>query len=792
MTTCLDLERSFALYKNWIEKYRYHLKIIKKDQELIVKKGFKIFYAVDFYEIHEFCFPYSDIIHKISDYKDEKKRRRLMELQFARSYFFYGAKEKSKVLLPPYAEEITDFFRSNYATLQKYRNDDLKRDTLRILFQDEKIQEIFRELKTKNGSPEEEAKLLTKIARSSSDIIFLLSSGFLEGMHVLSNLYKERVDIDTSEFYRIVDPEPSQIKCYNYDILKKIGCMDNSKLEKLFDRPGKYLQNKRDAKALQYIAELNKHMGKHKQAIFLVSDADYMRKRLKGAITIDIEGEEYDSIRDSETFYVYLVEIRNFGVPEKRNDQIRILEKIKDSLKQFESVSKLSQNISELVDKCEYWKKENKSCMLCESNSKDKCPFFEEINDIDERLRKIEELRNEIENINLMKHIKVVLSPLFSDDKRTFLELESSSYEERLKSVFGSIGELVENKDEFVKILEDRENQLEDQRLRELYNISFDSISVQEPFMNIHDVLFLTSIPFRLLISERELNERFRDIRKKAATCRDEYLETGKISKENKGELNATLRELAQFSRRIEDDRKYIIWQTIFLCNRRFDLIRIWNEHYRSQIESEVMKRECDYLFCLACYFDMPIHRNLFKDLESVCELHIHQGDSDLRFHHMMTLSLLRLFENSPKKEIFGYAREDIVNIFKDKLLNRIETIDEEFQRAIKNNYCYAVAILIDYQDDRTRYKDDIAEIKGIMEDMKANTDEEEWLYSMEDTLGYIYFLISKYSEMKEKMKYARKAKECFENAEELYPPHERSFRIKDLEECGRMLDSLM
>ena len=87
--------------------------------------------------------------------------------------------------------------------------------------------------------------------------------------------------------------------------------------------------------------------------------------------------------------------------------------------------------------------------------------------------------------------------------------------------------------------------------------------------MNIHDVLFLTSIPFRLLISERELNERFRDIRKKAATCRDEYLETGKISKENKGELNATLRELAQFSRRIEDDRKYIIWQTIFLCNRR-------------------------------------------------------------------------------------------------------------------------------------------------------------------------------------------------------------------------------
>ena len=83
MTTCQELKESFDEHKEWIEKYRYYLEILRRDHELIVDKGFSIFFAVDFYDIFEYCFPYGHIIGKESDYKDEERRRRLMELQFS-------------------------------------------------------------------------------------------------------------------------------------------------------------------------------------------------------------------------------------------------------------------------------------------------------------------------------------------------------------------------------------------------------------------------------------------------------------------------------------------------------------------------------------------------------------------------------------------------------------------------------------------------------------------------------------------------------------------------------------
>lgn len=788
MTTCLDLEKNYELHKRWIEKYKYHLEILKKDHELIVKKRFKIFFAVDFYDIYEYCFPYDNILGKLADYKDMEKRRRLMELQFARSFLFYGTETRSKVLLPPYASEVTDFFKSRYYILEKYRNDDLKRDILNILFRDQNVQDILRELEKENGSPREETELLTRITRSSSDIFFLLSSGFLEGLNVLNDLFKKRTDSGKTESYRIVDPEPSEIKCYNYDVRKVIGEMENSEIERMFTRRGKYLQNRRDAKALQYIVELNKRMEGDRQAIFLASNADYMKKIMKNRISIRIKGEEYDPIRDCETLYVYLIEIRDIGFPMGKGDQKKILEKIESSLGEFERFSKLSQHIPALNDKCMHWEEEKKSCNKL--NFEDECPFSTEVEKINESLKKVEELRNEIENINLMKQIDVVLSPLFSEDRRKFLKLEFRDLEDELLAIFEKIRELVEDRDQFVRALEKRENQLEDQTLQELFNVSFDSLSVQEPFTSVNDVLLLIRIPFRLRIHGGKLEAMFKDIRQKAVSCRDQYLETGEFSEKSKRELNESLRELAKFSWSVEDERKYIIWQIVFLCNKRFDLVRIWNKHYKNQVKSREMKRESDYLFCLACYFDIPKNEELFKDLEPVCMNHIEKKEPDLRFYHIFSLALLRLFEDSPIRKRFGYARENLIDIFKDNLMAKIGQVDEEFQIAIKNNYCYAVSLVVSYLENRLEYRDQINEAMEIMREMKDNIKKEEWLYNMEDTLGNIYFLLARYFEEEKKIEYALKAKECFENAEKFYLHHERKMRKKNMRELDRMLEN--
>lgn len=789
MTTCQELKESSDEHKEWIEKYRYHLEILRKDHELIVDKGFSIFFAVDFYDIFEYCFPYGHIIGKESDYKNEGRRSRLMELQFARSFLFYGTETKPIILLPPYAAEATAFFRSTYLTLRKYKDDILKREILKILFQDQKIKDVITEIEKEGKTPKRQEKLLRKISESSSEVFFLLSSGFLEGINVLNDLFKKHEE--NGKTYRVIDPNPGNIKHYR-DILEKTGNMDNSEIEILFrTRRGKYIQNVTDAKALQYVLQLNKLMQEDKQAIFLFSNATYMKKEIKGQVLVNIEGEEYDTLRDLDTLYVYLIEIRDIDTQNKEDVQKEILKKIKKSLAEFNDFNKLSQDIPGLIRKCDFLKEDRP----CSQKSEAQCPFFEEINEINKSLEKVEKLRSNIENINLMKQIDVILSPLFSKDEKTFLKLRFEdhkfpAYEKELLSIFNKIREFHEDSDMFFDELEELENQLEFERLKELFSISSDSLSVQEPFMYRSDPLFLVKMPFRIEIREEKFKKIFSDIRAKAAACRDELLEKNVISEDNRKKLDGSLRELARLSRKIEGEVKYIIWQIIFLCNKRYDLVRIWNEHYRDQMKDKELKRESDYLFCISNYFDMENNEQFFKYFEHVCMNYIGEGDTDLRFYHILSLALLRLFEGSSDGKRYGHTREYLMELFEKKLLCSIDKIDDlEFRRAILNNYCYAISLLVDYEEDKEKYRDNVNEAKETMEKMRKETSEKEWLYHMEDTMGCIYFILAKYLE-KDNRIYARKAKECFGNSERFYSDSERKIREQYLVECEKILGS--
>lgn len=754
MRACNAMVTFVDLYREWIERYRHHLEIIKNDHELIIEKGFEIFFAVDFYDIHRFCFPYSNTFGRISDYKEKIERKKLMELHFARSFLFYGTEQKSKILLPPYVEEFNDFFIHTYSVIERYQNDSLKQEVQRILFQEKVIQDVLRELEGGRKNLKEEIQLLVKITESSSDILFLLSSGFLEGIS------------------------------YNNDVLKEIAHMDNRELEKLFSGRRKYLQNRRDAKALQYVLELNKRMKTDKQVIFLVSSAKYMRYLKKRTYLMDIGGEKYNLIRDLETFYVYLIEVRDIFLNGEIS-QMRTLKQIERSLEEFTYYSRLCRDIPKIIGKCIFWNEKNRVCDKC---AEDECPFSHEIKEINKGVEKVKKLKEEIENINLMKQIDVILSPLFSEDKKRFLRLPSENYEDYLVSIFNRIRELIEDRSRFFRILEELENELEDQRLKELFSISVKSLSIQEPFMSIDDVFFLIKVPFRLHIIEKEFQNIFNNINQKAINCVNNYLSMGRIDKKDNWKLNKSLRELARLSGKVEGDNKYIIWQIVFLCNKRFDLVRIWNEYYRNQIESKEMKRESDYLLCLACYYDILNDRDLFKLLQKVFKDYAQEENHDLRFYYILSLALLRLFENSSKKEIFGYTREDLIDIFESKLIVETDMVDGEFKRTIMNNYCYAVSLMIDYSRGETRYKDRINEIREIMENMKKVTKKWEWQYDMEDTLGYIYFLLAKYFEKDENIEYARKAKDCLESACKFYLPHKERIRSKCMKECDKML----
>ena len=449
----------------------------------------------------------------------------------------------------------------------------------------------------------------------------------------------------------------------------------------------------------------------------------------------------------------------------------------------------MSQDIPGLISKCNFLKEDRP----CSNEREVQCPFFEEINGINRSLEKVERLRDNIENINLMKQIDVILSPLFSKDEKTFLKLRFEdhkypTYEKELLSIFNKIREFQEDSDMFFDELEELENQLEFERLQELFSISSDSLSVQEPFMYGSDPLFLVRMPFRIEIRDEKFKKIFSDIRAKAAACRDEFLEKNMISEDNRKKLDESLRELARLSRKIEDEVKYIIWQIIFLCSKRYDLVRIWNEHYRDQMENKELKRESDYLFCLSSYFDMENNEQFFRYFEPVCMNYIGEGDTDLRFYHILSLALLRLFEGSSDGKRYGHTREYLMDLFEKELICEIDTVDDlEFRRAILNNYCYAITLLVDYEEDKEKYRDKVNEAKETMEKMRKDTSQKEWLYNMEDTMGCIYFILARYLG-KDNLIYARKAKECFDNSERFYSDSERKMREPYLAECERIL----
>lgn len=786
MITCKDLKEKFDIYEEWIEEYKHHLEILKKDHELMADKGFKFFFAVDFYDILNFCFPYGLFIGKKKYYKDEKRRKELMDLQFARSFLFYATEAKPVVLLPPYAREASDFIESTWSELKNLRNDVLKQEILKILFRDEKVQDVIENLRGNIGTREEQRELLEKISESSSSIFFLLSSGFLKGMDVFINLLKKH-KVNNRE-YMLISPDPPNVKSYK-DILEKTP-EENFEIERLFrSRSRKRIQNIRDAKALQYIKELNKSMQENEQVIFLVSNADYMKKKIKGKLSVDIGGVKYDLLRDLETLYVYLIEIRDIVVSNRKPSQKEILNKIKKSLKEFENFSKLSQGIPKLTSECELFKEGRPF----DEHTEDECPFVEEINEINESLEKIGELKNSIENINLMKQIEVILSPLFSVESKTFLDLRFNdrykNYEDELLFIYDKIQKLFEDKKTFYETLDELEGQLEDLRLQEFFSISSDSLSTQRPFANINNPLFLHRLPFRSEIRGEEFKEMFSDIWDKATACRDEYLRTSEVSEENRRKLDESLRKLVRYSRGIEDERKYIVWQIIFLCNKRYDLVRIWNEYYKNQMKNEEMKKESDYLFCLANYFDMENYEGSFRYLYPICKEHIKNRDSDLRFYHILSLALISLFEKSSDKKRFKYTRKDLVELFEKEFINRIgELKDPEFRRAIYNNYCYAIFLLIDYQDSKIEYLDMADKARRIMKDMEEKTDEKEWLYNLDDTLGCIYFLFAKYFG-KNKLEYAKKSMRYFNRAEKFYNESDIEIRRKYIEECRRILE---
>lgn len=319
-TTLDGYEALLNSYKSKAESYRAALKTLRDDLEIKIA-GSNIIVAMDFCDIFEHCFPALDIFRgNIYRYERENKDRYLRR-ELGRCALFYLLKSiysRPVLLLPPYMLESIQFLRILSCELEDLN---LKNKEFFDNFLDSLSKDLDKINLNDNKDKDEINDLLKKIDRMAPDLAYLVSPCFDLGKDGFISLLNTVVRPSTKGIYNYMELLDN-IHYMNYDHIK--GVMSNI-------RPEHIMSNKRDAKAVQYIEQINKRIN-NKDVMVLVSSAGHFRKFRNNIacsqeiqigkntfkpifcekeIKINDKSKKYPLLRSTRPFYIALMEICN-------------------------------------------------------------------------------------------------------------------------------------------------------------------------------------------------------------------------------------------------------------------------------------------------------------------------------------------------------------------------------------------------------------------------------------------------------------------------------------------------
>jgi hypothetical protein len=271
------------------------LEILSEDLRLIAENGFKIYIAIDFADIFEYCYPFINM-SKFTHH-NEHKLDLILERQLSRTMLFFKLNNFYSLpilLLPPYLAESIDALKLLEAKLTEY--DDInKRDYVTSIIEKYEIGD--------RSNANQINKILSLINEAAPELAFIFGASFREGFDIHKELMKD-----------VIKPYAGNIRNY-YNQILYISEMNNSTIEdivgKIRSDRGSKINNKRDAKALQYVIELNKTMVLDKSVLILLSSAPHFQllQSYYKELYMPIFGEEFCLLRNTEFLYVMLVEL---------------------------------------------------------------------------------------------------------------------------------------------------------------------------------------------------------------------------------------------------------------------------------------------------------------------------------------------------------------------------------------------------------------------------------------------------------------------------------------------------
>jgi hypothetical protein len=290
-----DLE-SFVekLPLSWIENYMLSLEILAKDLRLIQDNNFEFISAIDFVDIFEYCYPF---IKYPSKYYTDSELESLLERQLSRYLLFYKFKNFYSypvLLLPPYLAESLDSLKYFDSKIIQY-NDNFNREFIESII--EKYKDEDKDIISNN--------VISLINQKSPELAFILGPSLGEGLSIYRELMSD-----------VVKPSTEHIIDY-LNLMFYISEMENSAINDMINviraDPKKQLQNRRDAKAIQYVLELNKGLIDGNKILILISSSPHFNKFKKyfgNVLNVRIKnGEEICVLRNTDFLYTALIEL---------------------------------------------------------------------------------------------------------------------------------------------------------------------------------------------------------------------------------------------------------------------------------------------------------------------------------------------------------------------------------------------------------------------------------------------------------------------------------------------------
>lgn len=559
---------------NYIE----NLNLFRDDLDLATRHGYKIYLAIDFYDIVNFCFPYEDSlnIRKPTYWKVAANRNSFYRKQISRAICFLlleGIYQKPVVLLPSYLDECNEFVVALQRKAEKFV--DWGRDGQNEMLENE----IFRLMKNAENT-KDYRELVNYLNINSPELIYYFSRGFTDGIKIFRHIMRKSLTNDINELFQ--DAED------NFDLITEPFDKEQAdKLRRINEivqrerksppHKDKSVQNKRDAEAIFAVMRLNEIYKKDKKLFILISSAPNISRisrklnfnksdeRYK-VLETSIYGHSFSAVRDTNFFLSALMGIINYLKFNVNKKNLRTL----DLNALYLSVKEESEFLSTYYS---YDASIGKRYLRIFENYK-----YEKIFKINQQMNNIDLafLFNEfLPNTSLGIRVLIDLNEeLFNMSQREAAKLIQLTYKDGTFNY-----ELFEKKRE-----------LEIIRTENFMNV------MREGEKNILIILF--NIPLSLKLNDPEAKSIVNRIIELNIGGKQQIRNRGKMSNKLNLLLVNSIKELSIRAEAIEGSERYLIWQFIYIYIGRYDLAdNIYNLFYEKA--SEDIRHEFSYLHAI-------------------------------------------------------------------------------------------------------------------------------------------------------------------------------------------------